>query len=128
MAETTTTIVGNATDAPELRFTPNGVAVATVSIAVTPRVRVGEEWQDGDASFFRVTMWRQLAENAAEAIGKGSRVIVFGHLKQKTWENAEGQKRSSVEIDAIDIGMSVKFAHKKRSSVMAPEFTDEPPF
>jgi single-strand DNA-binding protein len=137
MADTTTTITGNLTDAPELRFTPNGAAVANFRVAVTPRVRDGNDWKDGETSFFRVNAWRQLAENATESLSKGDRVIVVGRLKARSWETPEGERRSVVEIEADEIGPSLRWATAKperatsgSTSKAKPsgQFNDEPPF
>jgi single-strand DNA-binding protein len=137
MPDTTTIICGNLTDAPELKFTPNGAAVANFRVAVTTRVREGEGWKDGDTSFFRVTAWRQLAENATESLSKGDRVIVVGRLKARSWETPEGERRSVVEIDAEEIGPSLRWATAKPERATAGstskpkpsgQFNDEPPF
>jgi single-strand DNA-binding protein len=86
MADTHVTITGNLTDDPELRFTPAGTAVANFRLAVTARVRDGETWRDGDTSFFRVNVWRQLAEHAADSLSKGDRAVVIGRLRSRSWE------------------------------------------
>jgi single-strand DNA-binding protein len=105
------TIAGNLTDDPELRYTPNGAAVANMSVAVNSRYKdEAGQWQDGDASFFRVNAWRGLAENIAESLWKGSRVIVTGRLKQRSWEAQDGSKRYAVEIDADEVGPSLRWA------------------
>ena len=106
-------LVGNLTDDPELRFTPNGAAVANFRLAVTPRVREGEQWKDGETSFFRVNVWRQQAENVAESLTKGARCIVIGRLRTRSWETPEGEKRSVTEVEADEIGPSLKFATAK---------------
>ena len=106
-------LVGNLTDDPELRFTPNGAAVANFRLAVTPRVREGEQWKDGETSFFRVNVWRQQAENVAESLTKGARCIVIGRLRTRSWETPEGEKRSVVEVEADEVGPSLKFATAK---------------
>jgi single-strand DNA-binding protein len=106
-------LVGNLTDDPELRFTPNGAAVANFRLAVTPRVRDGDAWKDGETSFFRVNVWRQQAENVAESLSKGSRCVVVGRLRARTWETPEGEKRSSTEIEADEVAPSLKFATAK---------------
>jgi len=106
-------LVGNLTDDPELRFTPNGAAVANFRLAVTPRVRDGDQWKDGETSFFRVNVWRQQAENIAETLQKGSRCIVVGRLRTRSWETPEGEKRSVTEIEADEVGPSLKFATAK---------------
>ncbi|HEX9776103.1 MAG TPA: single-stranded DNA-binding protein [Actinomycetota bacterium] len=109
------TIVGNLTDDPELRFTAQGAAVANFSIAVNRRVRDPQtnEWKDGDPSFFRVNVWRQLAENVAESLSKGTRVVVTGYLKQRSWETQEGERRTVVEIEADEVGPSLRWATAK---------------
>jgi single-strand DNA-binding protein len=142
------TLVGNLTDDPELRFTPNGAAVANFRLAVTPRVREGDSWKDGETSFFRVNVWRQMAENVAETLTKGARCIVVGRLRMRSWETQEGEKRSVTEIEADEIGPSLKFATAKverasrgggggggdyagssaGASRSSGQFNDEPPF
>ena len=105
------TIVGNITDDPELRYTANGAAVANFTVAHSTRIRdAAGNWADGDTSFFRVNVWRSLAENAAESLTRGTRVVVTGRLKQRSWENQEGEKRSMIEIEADDVGPSLKWA------------------
>jgi single-strand DNA-binding protein len=109
------TIVGNLTDDPELRFTANGAAVANFRIAVSRRIRDPQtnEWKDGDTSFFRVNVWRQLAENVAESLSRGMRVLVTGTLRMRSWETQEGEKRSVVEIEAEEVGPSLRWATAK---------------
>ena len=105
------TIVGNLTDDPELRYTANGAAVANFRVAHSTRIRdAAGNWTDGDTSFFTVNCWRSLAENAAETLTRGTRVVVTGRLKQRSWENQEGEKRTVVEIEADDLGPSLKWA------------------
>src|ERR671932_836088 len=111
--DNTVTLVGNLTDDPELRFTPNGAAVANFRLAVTPRVRDGDNWKDGETSFFRVNVWRQMAENVAESMTKGTRAIVVGRLRTRSWETPEGEKRSVTEIEADEVAPSLKFATAK---------------
>jgi single-strand DNA-binding protein len=106
-------LVGNLTDDPELRFTPNGAAVANFRLAVTPRVRDGDSWKDGETSFFRINVWRQQAENVAETLQKGARCIVVGRLRTRSWETPEGEKRSVTEVEADELGPSLKFATAK---------------
>ena len=106
-------LVGNLTDDPELRFTPNGAAVANFRLAVTPRVRDGDSWKDGETSFFRINVWRQQAENVAETLQKGTRCIVVGRLRTRSWETPEGEKRSVTEVEADELGPSLKFATAK---------------
>jgi single stranded DNA-binding protein len=94
MADTHVTLTGNLTDDPDLRFTPNGNPVANFRLAVTSRVKDGDGWRDGETSFFRVNVWRQLAEHVAESLSKGDRAVVIGRLKSRSWETPEGDKRS----------------------------------
>ena len=110
--DTAITLVGNLTADPELRFTQSGVPVADFTVASTPRVfdRASGEWKDGDALFLRCTLWRQPAENVAETLSKGSRVIVTGRLKQRSYETREGEKRTVVEVDVEEIGPSLRYA------------------
>jgi single-strand DNA-binding protein len=111
--ENTVQLTGNAVDEPELKFTPNGAAVANFRMAVTPRIREGDAWKDGETSFFRVNVWRQMAENVAESIQKGTRVVVIGKLKVRSWETPEGDKRSVTEVEADEVCPSLKFATAK---------------
>ena len=105
------TVVGNLTDDPELRYTANGAAVANFTVAHSTRIRdAAGNWSDGETSFFRVNVWRALAENAAESLTRGTRVVVTGRLRQRSWENQEGEKRSMIEIEADDLGPSLKWA------------------
>ena len=105
------TIVGNLTDDPELRYTSNGAAVANFRVAYSTRIRdAAGNWTDGETSFFTINCWRALAENAAETLTRGTRVVVTGRLKQRSWENQEGEKRTVVEIEADDLGPSLKWA------------------
>lgn len=106
------TIVGNATSDAELRFTTSGVAVAAVNVAVTPRIKRGDEWVDGDATFFRCTAWRELAEHIAETVTKGMRLIVHGRFKTRRYDK-DGQTRTSIEIDVEEIGPSLRYATAK---------------
>jgi len=140
-ADNQVTLVGNLTDEPELRFTTGGTAVANFRLAVTPRLREGDTWKDGETSFFRVNVWRLAAENAAETLQKGTRCIVVGRLRARSWETPEGEKRSVTEIEADEVGPSLKFAIAKveRASNSKTnggasgkraggDFNDEPPF
>jgi single-strand DNA-binding protein len=113
--ETVITVVGNLTDDPELRFTPSGAAVASFTVASTPRTfdKNTNEWKDGDALFLRCSIWRQAAENVAESLTKGMRVVVQGRLKQRSYETREGEKRTVVELDVEEIGPSLKYATAK---------------
>ncbi|MDF3285170.1 single-stranded DNA-binding protein [Gordonia sp. L191] len=110
--ETVITVVGNLTAEPELRFTPSGAAVASFTVASTPRTfdRQSNEWKDGEALFLRCSIWREAAENVTESLTKGTRVIVQGRLKQRSYETREGEKRTVVELDVEEIGPSLKFA------------------
>src|SRR6201985_194309 len=113
--ETVITVVGNLTADPELRFTPSGAAVASSTIASTPRTfdRNSNEWKDGEALFLRCSIWRQAAENAAESLTRGMRVIASGRLKQRSYESREGEKRTAIELDVEEIGPSLKYASAK---------------
>jgi len=113
MSDNSVTLVGNLTDGPELRFTPNGTAVASIRLAVTPRIREGDSWKDGETSFFQVNVWRDQATNAAESLSKGDRAVVVGRLRTRSWQTPEGDKRSVVEVEADEIGSSLKFATAK---------------
>jgi single-strand DNA-binding protein len=113
-SENQVTVVGNLTDDPELRYTPNGAAVATLRVAVNRRIPDGSGgWKDAETSFFRVNVWRSLAENAAESLTRGSRVVVVGRLRSRSWENQEGETRSAVEIEADELGPSLRWATAK---------------
>jgi len=106
--ETTITVVGNLTADPELRFTPSGAAVASFTVAATPRTldKQSGEWKDGDALFMRCNIWRQAAENVAESLTRGARVIVTGRLRQRSYETKEGEKRTVVELEVDEVGPS----------------------
>ncbi len=107
-------IVGNVTRDPELRYTPNGAALVKFGVAVSRRVRdESGQWKDADTSFFDVTAWRTLAENVAESIAQGSRVVVVGRLRTNSWETPEGERRSKVEIEAEEVAPSLKWATAK---------------
>ncbi len=109
------TIVGNLTRDPELRYTPNGAALAKFGVAVSRRVKddASGQWRDAETAFLDVTAWRQLAENVAESLVQGSRVVVVGRLKQDQWETQEGEKRSKIVIEADEIGPSLRWATAK---------------
>jgi single-strand DNA-binding protein len=109
MAANHVTLIGNLVDDPELRFTPSGVAMAKIRFAVNRRYQKDGEWQE-DTSFFGGTLWRDAAENAAESLQKGMRVIVTGRLEQRSWETQEGDKRSTVEVAVDEIGPSLRWA------------------
>ncbi|WP_402463748.1 single-stranded DNA-binding protein [Isoptericola aurantiacus] len=113
--ETVITVVGNLTADPELRFTPSGAAVANFTIASTPRTfdRQSNEWKDGEALFLRCSIWREAAENVAESLTKGMRVIAQGRLQQRSFETREGEKRTVVELQVDEIGPSLRFASAK---------------
>jgi single-strand DNA-binding protein len=112
--DTVITVVGNLTGDPELRFTPSGAAVANFTVASTPRTldKATNEWKDGEALFLRCSIWRQAAENVAESLQKGMRVVVQGRLKQRSYE-VNGEKRTSYELDVEEVGPSLKYATAK---------------
>ena len=113
------TIVGNLTADPELRFTPSGAAVANFTVASTPRNfdRQSGEWKDGEALFLRCNVWRQPAENVAESLTRGMRVMVSGRLRQRSFETREGEKRTVVELEVDEVGPSLKYATAKVNRV-----------
>jgi single-strand DNA-binding protein len=113
--ETIITVVGNLTADPELRFTPSGAAVASFTVASTPRTfdRQTNEWKDGEALFLRCSIWRQAAENVAESLQRGMRVVASGRLKQRSFETREGEKRTVIELDVDEIGPSLRYATAK---------------
>jgi single-strand DNA-binding protein len=113
--DTTLTVVGNLTNDPELRFTPSGSAVANFTIASTPRTfdKTANEWKDGETLFLRASIWREAAENVAESLAKGMRVIVTGRLKSRSYETKEGEKRTVIELEVDEIGPSLKYASAK---------------
>jgi single-strand DNA-binding protein len=140
-----TSIVGNLVDDPELRFTNNGTAVANLRVAVTQRIQQDGTWRDGETSFFKVNVWRGQAENLADSLSKGDRVMVSGRLRQRSWETAEGEKRSVTELEADEVGASLKWATAKvertsqrgngtrsqgreRQAERGGDFHDPPPF
>ena len=110
--ETIITVIGNICEDPTLRFTPSGAAVANFTIASTPRTfdRQTNEWKDGEALFLRCSIWREAAENVAESLTKGQRVIAQGRLKARSYETKEGERRTSMELDVDEIGPSLRFA------------------
>jgi single-strand DNA-binding protein len=145
--ETTLTITGNLVDDPELRFTPSGQPVAKFRVASTPRYRESAtgEWKDGDSLFLTCTVWRQAAENVAESLTRGVRVIVAGRLKQRSYETKEGEKRTVYELEVDEVGPSLRNATAKvtkatrgngnggkeadpRASSAPGGYSDEPPF
>ena len=117
--DTIITVVGNLTADPELRFTPSGAAVANFTVASTPRMfdRQTNEWKDGEALFMRCNVWRQAAENVAESLTRGARVVVTGRLKQRSFETKEGEKRTVVELEVDEIGPSLRYATAKVNKV-----------
>jgi single-strand DNA-binding protein len=117
-ADNHTTIVGNLVEDPELRFTSSGIAVANLRVAVTQRVQQDGPWRDGDTSFLPVNVWRGQAEHLADSLAKGDRVMVTGRLRQRSWETPEGDKRSVTEVEADEVGASLKWA-TARSNALA---------
>ncbi|HVK21012.1 MAG TPA: single-stranded DNA-binding protein [Actinokineospora sp.] len=117
--DTTITVIGNLTADPELRFTPSGAAVASFTVASTPRTfdKASGEWKDGEALFLRCNIWRQAAENVAESLTRGARVIVSGRLKQRSFETREGEKRTVIELEVDEVGPSLKYATAKVNKV-----------
>ena len=117
--DTYITVVGNLTGDPELRFTPSGAAVANFTVASTPRTfdRQTNEWKDGDTLFLNCSVWRQAAENVAESLQKGMRVIAQGRLKARSYETREGEKRTVMELEVEEVGPSMKYATAKVARV-----------
>lgn len=117
--ETVLTVVGNLTADPELKFTQSGAAVTSFTVASTPRTfdKNSGEWKDGDALFLRCTVWRQVAENVAESLVRGSRVLVTGRLRQRSFETREGEKRTVIELEVDEIGPSLRYATAKVNKV-----------
>jgi single-strand DNA-binding protein len=113
--DTQITIIGNLTRDPELRYTPTGQAVANFAVASTPRYldKQTNEWKDGDALFLNCSVWRQAAENAAESLTRGMRVIVSGRLRQRSYETKEGEKRTVLEVEVDEVGPSLRYASAK---------------
>lgn len=109
MNEPTITLIGNATGDAELRFTPSGAAVANLSMAVNPRDKQGDQWVDGEPNFYRVSAWKDLAENVAESVHRGDRIVVVGRLRQREYEH-NGEKRVSLDVTADHIGLDLRFA------------------
>jgi single-strand DNA-binding protein len=126
MSSNSVTLIGNLVDDPELRFTPSGVAMAKLRFAVNRRYQRNGEWQE-DTSFFGGTLWRDAAENAAESLQKGMRVIITGRLEQRSWETQEGDKRSIVEIAVDEIGPSLRWATASvTKTARSQEWSDTP--
>lgn len=113
--DTSITIIGNLTADPEMRYTPSGVAVAKFTVASTPRTfdKQSNEWKDGDSLFLGCNVWRQAAENAAESLQRGMRVIVHGRLRQRSYETKEGEKRTVYEVEVDEVGPSLRNATAK---------------
>ncbi|WP_026274713.1 single-stranded DNA-binding protein [Salinispora tropica] len=113
--DTIITVIGNLTDDPELRFTPSGAAVAKFRVASTPRFfdKSSSEWKDGEPLFLSCTVWRQAAEHVAESLQRGTRVIVSGRLRQRSYETREGEKRTVIELEVDEIGPSLRYATAK---------------
>lgn len=113
------TVVGNLTNDPELRFTPSGAAVASFTVATSSRYldKTTNEWKDGDPTYLRCSVWRQYAENVAESLTKGTRVIVSGKLKQRSYETREGEKRTVMEVEVEDVGPALRYATAKINRV-----------
>jgi single-strand DNA-binding protein len=113
--DTTITVIGNLTDDPELKFTSSGVAVAKFRLASTPRFmdKASGEWKDGDPLFLACTIWRQAAENVAESLQRGARVVVVGRLRQRSYETQQGEKRTVVELEVDEVGPSLRYATAK---------------
>jgi single-strand DNA-binding protein len=128
--DTTITAVGNLTADPELRYTPSSKAVCNFTVASTPRVydKQSREWREGDPLFLRCNLWNQPAENAAESLSRGSRVIVTGKLKQRSFETKEGEKRTVMEVDVEEIGPSLRFATARveKAGKSTPKPADDP--
>ncbi|WP_331445121.1 single-stranded DNA-binding protein [Streptomyces xanthochromogenes] len=129
--ETPITVIGNLTADPELKFTPSGAALAKFTIAATPRTydKDSGKWTDGTATFFRCAAWRQLAEHAAESLGKGSRVVANGRIRQHDWTTDQGEKRSMLVLEVDEIGASIRFTtvtiNAKRPAQNAPAAGDD---
>jgi len=117
--DTVITVIGNLTADPELRFTQSGIAVASFTIASTPRMfdRQANEWKDGEALFLRCSIWRDAAENVAESLEKGTRVIAQGRLKQRSFTDREGNNRTTIELDVDEIGPALRYATAKPNKV-----------
>lgn len=132
IGDTNITVVGNMVADPELRFTPSGAAVCNFRMASTPRSfnRQTNQWEDGEALFLTVNVWRQAAENVAESLSKGMRVIVTGRLKQRSYETREGEKRSVFEVEADEVGPSLTFAYAnvhRQTSKQSSQQSSQPP-
>lgn len=130
MTDTTLTIIGNLTADPDLRFTASGTPVANFTIASTPRTfdKAANEWKDGEALFMRCSLWKQAAENAAESLRRGTRVIATGRLKQRSYETREGEKRTVIELEIDEIGASLRYAAggEKRAAAKTSDTAPDP--
>jgi len=117
--EVTITAIGNLTSDPEMKYTPSGAAVTNFTVASTPRVmnRQTNAWEDGESLFLRCSIWRDAAERVAESLAKGTRVIVTGRLKQRSYDAKDGEKRTVIELDVEEIGPSLKYANAKVTKV-----------
>jgi single-strand DNA-binding protein len=117
--ETTLTVIGNLTADPDLRFTQSGAAVASFTVASTPRTfdKHSGEWKDGDALFMRCNAWRQMGEHVSESLTRGMRVVVTGRLKQRSFETREGEKRTVIELEVDEVGPSLRYATAKVNRV-----------
>jgi single-strand DNA-binding protein len=129
------TLVGNLTADPELRFTPSGLQVANLRLAVTPRTRQEDgTWADGETTFHTINVWRDQAEHAVDSLGKGARVLVVGRPKQRTWTDQDGTEHHVTEVDAEELGPSLRWATAKvtrtngRSGKASAQVNEEPPF
>lgn len=123
------TLIGNATADPELRFTAKGDAQATFTVAVNERVKQGDEWVDGEPTFYRVTAWRKIAEQAAEHLRKGQRCIIVGKFKPRDYETKDGGKRTSLDVTADEIGLSIRWMDapgQRAAANRAPDAWDTP--
>ncbi|KQN99665.1 single-stranded DNA-binding protein [Arthrobacter sp. Leaf234] len=120
--ETVITVIGNLTNDPELRFTPSGAAVANFTIASTPRTfdRQSNDWKDGETLFLRASAWKDMAENVAESLTKGTRVVAQGRLKSRSYDTKEGEKRTVMELEVDEIGPSLKNASAKVIRTQGP--------
>lgn len=121
--ETVVTIIGNLTDTPELRYTQNGLPVANFTIASTPRTfdRQANEWKDGEALFLRASVWREFAEHVAGSLTKGMRVIAQGRLRQRSYQDREGNNRTAIELEVDEIGPSLRYATAQVTRVQAAQ-------
>jgi single-strand DNA-binding protein len=119
-ADNHTTIVGNLVEDPELRFTSSGIAVANLGVAVTQRIQQDGQWRNGDTSFLKVNVWRGQAEHLADSLSMGDRVMVTGRLGQRSWETPEGDQRSVTEIEADEVGASLKWGHGQGRTCSGP--------